>query len=131
MNPNAPSRRPAQTALRGWRARVWAWVLFAALLKGLVPHAALASMVMGNDPAAVLCSPSLSNGVLDAKAEQASSQMAGHAHCLCANGDATGLPPMRFSALGPPSLGAPPLTRLRTAFASAEYFWPPSRGPPR
>jgi hypothetical protein len=129
MKPDAHSS--PQTALRGWRARAWAWVLFIALLKGLVPHAALAAMNAGSDPTAVLCTPALATGVIDVQAEHAASQMAGHAHCLCASGDAATLPPLVFMALALPATNLENPAAIRAAFVSNTRPLPPSRGPPR
>jgi hypothetical protein len=127
MNSTVP--KPSNT-LRGWRARVWAWVFFVALLKGLIPHAALAAVVMGGDPAAVLCAPALGNGAVNAGAEAAASQMASHGHCLCASmGD--GAPPQ--VPLAPGFLTAQPARVLRSVAVAAvccDTRLPPARGPP-
>lgn len=71
--------------LYGWRAKAWAWVLFLALFKGLVPHAALAAAIHSGDPTAIFCNPSKT---AEDRADAAASgkTMPSMGVCICASG---------------------------------------------
>lgn len=117
--------RPSSTTLQGWRARLWAWVFFAALLKGLIPHAALAAALMTGEPSLSWCAPG-------ATTESGTAQRAGSVgehSCVCASGfdaaDVGGGLAFQPGDSAPPVI-APP----RIARASATHRLPPARGPP-
>lgn len=117
--------RPSSTALQGWRARLWAWVFFAALLKGLVPHAALAAALMTGEPSLSWCAPGTA-------AEGANSQRANGASehsCVCASGfDAAAVGDgLAFQPGDTAPLAVAP---TRIARSSAAHRLPPARGPP-
>jgi len=122
-----PSKAPTQITVRGWRARAWAWVLFLALFKGLVPHAALAAALMPGGPALLWCAPG-KNPVEDRSA--GAEAPASAQHCVCATfGDASGavtahaLPPLRF--------GHERMAVASPAPVAQQALWlPPVRGPP-
>lgn len=122
-----PPKAPALTTVRGWRARAWAWVLFLALFKGLVPHAALAAALMPGGPALLWCAPGKER--IDDRSAGAETPASAQ-HCVCATfGDAAG-------AVTPPAL--PPLLSGHERMAVAtpvlvarQTLWlPPVRGPP-
>ena len=70
------STRPSQY-LTGWRSQAWGLVLFVALLRGLLPHAALAGLLDNGNPEPAWCAPGkLPPG--EAKA------LVAHAACVCA-----------------------------------------------
>lgn len=122
----APTQPPA--ALCGWRARVWSGVLFMALLKGLIPHAALASALMQGTPALVWCAPGLAAATGESKAAV---EMSGASHaCVCAfAGDGALLP----GKVGPTPSGSThdqPLARTHSAAIAKRLLLPPVRGPP-
>ena len=125
MHAPAPTSQPG---LKGWRARLWAWVLFAALLKGLIPHAALAAVLMHGDPAALLCAPGASAGKTGAQASVA--QGSTHAPCVCAAMGDGALPPacapvLRVAGAQRVEVPAPALSLARIP-----AHLPPARGPP-
>lgn len=70
--------RSEPTSLRGWRSRAWGLVLFVALLRGLVPHAALAALLDDGRPQLAYCAP---GKVVPGAAAEA---LAAHGHCVCA-----------------------------------------------
>ena len=111
--------------LRGWRARLWAWVLFVALFKGLVPHAALASVMMDGSPALLWCAPGTPG-----QAEAGGAKMAAAHDCVCASsGD--GALPLPGSAIPAAEAGqSQGLTRQPPWIAAAQWRLPPARGPP-
>lgn len=114
-------------ALKGWRARAWAWVLFVALLKGLIPHAALASVVMNGDPALVWCA----SGAAATGEGKTTGGMGAAAHdCVCAAaGD--GALPQGGAALSPiVAAHQLPQPTLQTAAEARKFLSPPARGPP-
>ena len=123
MSDQRPALNP--TALQGWRARAWAWVLFVALCKGLIPHAALASVVMDGSPALVWCAPGTT------ATSEAAPGMSSTAHdCVCASAGDGALPlsGVEWPAL---TLASPtPQTWLPLAFAAERLRLPPARGPP-
>jgi len=124
------SARPMSNAntLQGWRAHAWAWVLFAALVKGLIPHAALAGAVMTGDPALVWCAPGKVAGSSEAGASGA---IAGAEHgCVCAaSGDGGVLPGHTVSPLAP-TVVLKPQPLLLAAASKLRPWPPPARGPP-
>jgi len=117
------SIRPPQQPLTGWRSQAWSLVLFVALLRGLLPHAALAGLLDNGNPQLAWCAPG------KAPVGQLSTPAA-HAACVCAPaGEAlttSGLPPPM--ALPPVSRKHSPASAIGTAFVD-----PPdlrARGPP-
>ena len=123
-----PRARAPAPSLRGWRLRLWAWVMFVAMAKGLIAPLALASVLMQGSPAALLCA----GGAASAAAEAAmDSSHAAHASCVCAAAADV------FLADSPSFVGAhcaahaPPLA---LAPAGAGYvlglLLPPANGPP-
>ena len=118
----------APIALKGWRARAWAWVLFLALFKGLVSHAALASVLMQGDPALVWCAPGLPSASGESTAMGGMSA-ASHA-CVCASAGDGGLP---FESVGvlprSASHDLPPVLPNANLVAQRPLP-PPARGPP-
>lgn len=119
-----PSAPAISHALRGWRARAWAWVLFAALVKGLIPHAALASVAMQGDPALIWCAPG-------AGAIEMAGGMSASAHdCVCASASdgAPSLAVHEQATAGNRHQQALPLQRV--AVAERRLLPPPARGPP-
>lgn len=124
MSTERPSTNAA--ALSGWRARAWAWVLFVALFKGLIPHAALASVMMDGNPALVWCAPGSQSAAGEAKA---ASVMADHS-CICASAGDSSPPPVRMAA--PFAAGAHNATSQpqHLAVAPQRLLPPPARGPP-
>ena len=124
----APLRTPDRAALGGWRARVWAWVLFAALFKGLIPHAALASVLMQGDPALLWCAPGTPG---TAAAGKASDEMAGAEHaCVCASAGEATLLPGKPGLLPTDRAQADPQRLIHTAAFTPRLLPPPARGPP-
>lgn len=115
------------SAIRSWRAQVWAWVLFAALLKGLVPHAALASLAMSGDPLLTWCAPGSKAG----RGEQpATGQAIAQVHCVCASMADGALPvPVLSPSLVPSDPGSGLLSQTLDTRSSARLL-PPVRGPP-
>ncbi|MES2682776.1 MAG: hypothetical protein V4650_04595 [Pseudomonadota bacterium] len=112
--------------LRGWRARLWAWVLFVALFRGLIPHAALASVMMDGNPALLWCAPGSS-----ALAETKSGGVMAAAHdCACASSGDGGLPLGR-QAIPASQAGQPQALLLQPQrIAATQWRLPPARGPP-
>ena len=51
------SNRSPQQLLTGWRSQAWSLVLFVALLRGLVPPAALAALLDDGRPPLAYCAP--------------------------------------------------------------------------
>lgn len=124
MSEQSPTRNAP--ALRAWRARAWAWVLFIALCKGLIPHAALASVVMDGSPALFWCAPG------SGAASEAAPGMSSTAHdCVCASiGD--GALPLGAIELRPAApVALPQIASLPPVFAAARLRLPPARGPPQ
>jgi len=116
----------SSSALKGWRARAWAWVLFLALFKGLIPHAALAAVTMAGDPALVWCAPG--SPVVEGKAANA---MAATAHaCVCASAGDAALPPGLGAAPQAVSTADSLPSILHTAASPQRLLPPPARGPP-
>lgn len=122
------SRPPAATALKGWRARAWAWVLFLALFKGLVPHAALASVLMQGDPALVWCAPGLPGAAGEGKA--AGGMSAAQHACVCASAGDGALPSGSAEALPRSAAHGEPQASLRSTVLALRALPPPARGPP-
>lgn len=122
-----PPKAPALTTVRGWRARAWAWVLFLALFKGLVPHAALAAALMPGGPALLWCAPG-KDRIEDRSA--GAETPASAQHCVCAtfsdaSSTATDLAPP------PPACRHEALEVTATAPTDRPSLWlPPPRGPP-
>lgn len=117
------STRPPQSPLAGWRSQAWSLVLFVALLRGLLPHAALAGLLDNGNPQLAWCAPG------KAPASPVSAP-ATHAACVCAPaGEAlatSGLPPPL--ALLPVARGHSPASAVGAAGID-----PPdlrARGPP-
>ncbi|MES2883432.1 MAG: hypothetical protein V4709_01405 [Pseudomonadota bacterium] len=121
-------RPTAASALKGWRARAWAWVLFIALFKGLVPQAALASVLMQGDPALVWCAPGLPSVSGDGKAVGGMSA-AGHA-CVCASAGDGALPLLPVEALPRSAAHDQPQASPRSTLLAQPPLPPPARGPP-
>lgn len=118
----------AATALKGWRARAWAWVLFLALFKGLVPHAALASVLMQGDPALVWCAPGLPSAGGESKAMGGVSAAA-HA-CVCASAGDGALPTESLAALPRSAEHDQPQASPLSTVLALRSLPPPARGPP-
>ena len=113
-------------ALSGWRAQLWAWVLFVALFRGLIPHAALASAVMDGDPALVWCAPGA--GAVQGKA--VSSLMGAVHDCVCASAGDGAMPlghVIQSIHSAAPGLALP---SQAPALAAHQVLPPPARGPP-
>lgn len=124
----APRHIPQPAALGGWRARVWAWVLFVALLKGLIPHAALASALMQGDPTLVWCAPGLPAVAGEGKA---AGEMSSAAHaCVCASTDEVTLLPGKVGPLPGGNTHESSQHANRTAVIAQRLLPPPARGPP-
>lgn len=124
---NAPPLLQAPV-LKGWRARVWAWVLFVALLKGLIPHAALASALMSGDPALVWCALGAQSSAGEAKA---TGGMSAAAHsCVCASSGDAAMPLVRSSDATAPRTHAPALRQPDLVVVTQRLLPPPARGPP-
>lgn len=120
-------QRPAinAPALQGWRSRAWAWVLFVALCKGLIPHVALASVVMDGSPAMVWCAPGT------AAASEAKPGMGSMVHaCVCASAGDGALPLSGAELLASVASQPSPQTLSHSAFAVERLRLPPARGPP-
>lgn len=117
------------TALRGWRASWWSLVLFIALFRGLVPHAALAGALMPGDPAQAWCSPRLE--ATDLGGAAALSTVLDNAHdCVCAGSGDSALP---TGVAASPQAGAGdarPLPAARSTTPRRLVRPPPARGPP-
>lgn len=122
-----PSKAPALTTVRGWRARAWAWVLFLALFKGLVPHAALAAALNPGGPALLWCAPGKER--IDDRSAGAETPASAQ-HCVCATfGDASGA--VTAQALPPLLLGHERTAMAPPAPVAQRALWlPPVRGPP-
>ena len=69
--------RPTITPFTGWRSQAWSLVLFVALLRGLLPHAALAALINDGRPELAYCAPGKAVG-------SASAALGAHAQCVCA-----------------------------------------------
>lgn len=113
----------SQQHLTGWRSQAWALVLFVALLRGLLPHAALAGLLDNGNPELAWCAP----GKAPPGEDRA---LAAHAACVCA--------PAGESLAGSrstPTLGILPIA-TGAAAAPAQFLMalrPPAvraRGPP-
>lgn len=123
MSEQSPALNAA--ALRGWRAHAWAWVLFIALCKGLIPHAALASVVMDDSPALVWCAPGAGT------ASEGTSSMSSMAHgCVSASAGDGALPLGGIELLVAAASLPLPSAVLRPAFVTDRLRLPPARGPP-
>ena len=119
---------PRNAALNGWRARAWAWVLFLALFKGLIPHAALAGVLMRGDPALVWCAPGSPAVSSEGKS---SATMPGEAHaCVCAAAADGALPVDPSAALYARMATVQPLAVSAIALDAQRLWLPPVRGPP-
>lgn len=122
------AQAPANTTVRGWRAHAWAWVLFLALFKGLVPHAALAAALMPGGPALLWCAPG--KAPIDDRSAAAETPASAQ-HCVCATfgGDAaSGLPE---PALRPEAAAHEQLALAAVHSVAEHTLWlPPVRGPP-
>ncbi|ROH91722.1 hypothetical protein ED208_04870 [Stagnimonas aquatica] len=118
------STRPDSTSLRGWRSQAWGLVLFVALLRGLVPHAALAALLDDGRPQLAYCAPG--KAVPGAAAEA----MAAHAQCVCAPAGES-LSPVAGAALAA-SPAAPEAPLALTAVRPPQQTSPirRARGPP-
>lgn len=125
MSTSAPT---TATALKGWRARAWAWVLFLALFKGLVPHAALASVLMQGDPALVWCAPGLPGAGGESKA--AGNMSAAQHACVCASAGDGALPLKMVDALPRSAAHGQPQASLHSTVLALRPLPPPARGPP-
>ena len=119
----------ADLPLQGWRARLWAWVLFVALFKGLVPHAALASALMEASPALIWCAPGASSAVADVPSTSSMGLLA-HA-CVCASASDGGVPLSRTAVSFPPVVQAQVALHRGDAPARTLGRLPPARGPPQ
>ena len=120
MHAPAPTSQPG---LKGWRARLWAWVLFAALLKGLIPHAALAAGMMSGDPALLWCAPGKGVAGMPAAAEPPHD-------CVCAPSSAEGTGHETALSPRPVAQHAAHPSAAGTTPASPRTRPPPSCGPP-
>lgn len=79
--PSLPTRR-----LTGWRCQAWSLLLFSALLRGLVPHAALAAVLDDGSPRLSWCAPGAGG---PSQPVDLAATLAAHAQCACATaGDA-------------------------------------------
>ena len=119
MNP-----RSEPTSLRGWRSQAWSLVLFVALLRGLVPHAALAALLDDGRPQLAYCAP---GKALPGAAAEA---LAAHGHCVCAPAGESLSP---SAALGLPAMPAPVAVALSSSEVRPAEQNPPirlARGPP-
>jgi len=120
---------PAHAALRGWRAELWAWVLFAALLKGLIPHAALAAVMMPGTPVLSWCAPGLAPANTDELASGIDRSSTSQ-HCVCALAGDGVLPMVSMHWLAGQDHDALWLRPLQTAHPRTQRWLPPARGPP-
>ncbi len=100
-------------------------MLFVALFKGLVPHAAIASVVMQGATGVVWCAPGGSTTAAAADAQTAMTE-----GCLCANaGD--GAMPLLAQAAAAALKPAVQVPSVRAARPGVSRVWlPPARGPP-
>ena len=115
--------------LARWRAHAWSLALFAALLQGLLPHAAMAGLLTGSDPALVWCAPALEGRTAVGDASP-SAAAATHLPCICAASSEGALPLSQGGlAVLAPELRASdnncPAARL-----AAPVRLPPACGPP-
>ncbi|MDP3857199.1 MAG: hypothetical protein Q8Q73_05465 [Stagnimonas sp.] len=119
MTPNRP-----QQHLAGWRSRAWSLVLFVALLRGLLPHAALAGLLDDGSPQLAWCAPGkTAPGATDARTA--------HLQCICApSGEAT-ISPAWISVLALPSASPDRGTVLPAPVPLAHALTLRARGPPR
>lgn len=116
--------RSEPTSLRGWRSQAWSLVLFVALLRGLVPHAALAALLDDGRPQLAYCAPG--KALPGASAEA----LAAHGHCVCAPAGES-LSPVAGAALA--ALPAAPEAPLALVVVRPSQQTPPisrARGPP-
>ena len=121
---NAAASAPA---LQGWRARAWAWVLFLALFKGLIPHAALASVMMDGSPALLWCAPGAGSQV---EGKPGAAMTAAAHDCVCASSADSAAPPKPAAVPTALALNAQPLRPLNSLLAVSQQRLPPARGPP-
>ncbi|MDO9451808.1 MAG: hypothetical protein Q7J29_03015 [Stagnimonas sp.] len=122
------SHLPRNAALNGWRARVWAWVLFLALFKGLIPHAALASVLMRGEPALVWCAPGAAAISSEGKS---SASLPGELHaCVCAAAADGALPSDPSAAVYGRMAPVQPSAVAAIASDAQPVWLPPVRGPP-
>lgn len=120
-----PTILPAQAVnvRRNWHVRALVWVLFFALLRGLVPHVALAAIATHADPVQIFC-------LGDAPQFSASATKThGHESCVCASGHDG------FSQAPQPSVAYLPAASKQTLCGLAEKqgltaVLPPACGPP-
>lgn len=115
------------TVLRGWRQRAWAWVLFVALLKGLIPHTALAAVVMSGSPQLMWCAPGATGATQGGKA--AAQQASAHG-CVCATAGDGVLPFKAPAAAQPPEPDPTTDTAAPAQHIALRVLPPPARGPP-
>ena len=94
MSPSRANRSPAAR-----HSLVWSLLLFVALLRGLVPHAALAALVDDGSPELRWCAPT--PGSPPASAADLAAAFAAHSDCACAPAS---------DLLGPPPAAALPAT---------------------
>jgi hypothetical protein len=116
--------RSEPTSLHGWRSRAWSLVLFVALLRGLVPHAALAALLDDGRPQLAYCAQG--KAVPGAAAEA----LAAHAHCVCAPAGESLSPTAALALRMPPRLAAAPLALPATRLVERAPPLALARGPP-
>ena len=124
MKPSAATARTPSTR----HSLVWSLVLFVALLRGLVPHTALAALVDDGGPPLRWCAPT--PGSPPAPGADLAAAFAAHAGCVCAPAaDLLGPAPVAVLPLLPAAL--PPRGSAVTAGHPAGPTLPArARGPP-
>lgn len=112
--------------LKGWRAQIWAWVLFVALFRGLIPHAAIASVVMDGNPALLWCAPG--SGSVESKA--ASVGMGAAHDCVCASAGDGAMPLRRVLLPTLAGVRQQSQSSFQNEATTQRVLPPPARGPP-
>lgn len=118
------NRHPQFNSLRGWRSQAWSLVLFVALLRGLVPHAALAALLDDGRPQLAYCAPG------KAVPKAAAEAMAAHGHCVCAPAGEALSPTAASAAASLPLPATAPLAWPATWLVKQAPPIALARGPP-